>query len=313
LSRVLEAQDDDDTDYLPTKASATKRRLTTAKPKKGEQSLPRGLNRRGSTQDLSTPSRAAPSKTKTTTPRCAVKHKGGFLVEQPRAVDVGVDDENDDSKHVGHGRRRQDGNAAAAVAAAAGMAKHGGDRKPSGQEPVKTKKNTDPIFGIPRHQELCRPLERADQVEYAWSADVAEFAMVCGRAKYALKADRVHHFEHVGDKDKNRNEGKEDGEENDEENDKENNKKHVRQALCTLMKLHTRFGIVEATQRSRAAQDAEKAQFAGCADRATYAADAEEAEYSKLSTYHHHHLAMSSTIRNNIYLPIIGIQLLGTL
>lgn len=236
------------------------------------------MNRRGSTPDLSTPSRAAPSKTKTTTPRCAVKHKGGFVVEPPRAVDVGVDDENDGSKHVGHGRRRQDGNAAAA-AAAAGMANHGGDRKPSGPEPVKTKKNTDPIFGIPRHQELCRPLERADQVEYAWSADVAEFAMVCGRAKYALKADRAHHFEHVGDKDKDRNEGKENDEENDEENDKENNKEHVRQALCTLMKLHTRFGIVEATQRSRAAQDAEKAQFAGCADRATYAADAEEAEY----------------------------------
>lgn len=131
------------------------------------------------------------------------------------------------------------------------------DDEPPGSERVKIKKNTDPIFGIPRNQELFGPLERAEEVEYAWSADVAEFAMVSARAKYALKADGISENKCAQVEDTVR----------------------VDEALYTLMRLQNRFGVVEATQRSRAAQDAGKARFAGCADWALYAADAEVADY----------------------------------
>lgn len=129
---------------------------------------------------------------------------------------------------------------------------------PAESEPVKVKKSTEPIFGIPRNQELLGPLERAEEVEYAWSADVAEFAMVSAHAKYALKADGISENKCAQVQD---------------------DTGQVDEALYTLMRLQNRFGVVEATQKSRAAQDAGKARFAGCADWALYAADAEVADY----------------------------------
>ncbi|KAG6104305.1 hypothetical protein E4U14_005831 [Claviceps sp. LM454 group G7] len=148
----------------------------------------------------------------------------------------------------------------------------------AGTEPVKTKKNTAPLFGLPRHQVLCAPLKRAEQAEYAWSADAADFAMVCGHAKYALKADRVLRpgqgagsemtdtdKSQVTDEDKYKDEGE--------------NAAQLREALHTLMKLHTEYNVVETAQRGCAGQDTGKAKFAGCADWAMYAADAEVAEY----------------------------------
>ncbi|KAG6007328.1 hypothetical protein E4U21_006139 [Claviceps maximensis] len=324
LLDVLEAQDDDDADYIPIKATATKRRQAaqsenskTAKPNRGEQLLQRSVkNRRVSAQQVfPAPSGAIASDTQTTTSGLTMKKERA--AKQPRVGGVDADD-NPESEHVPTGQRKDH-------AVAVAVANNGSDDKPSRAEPVKTKKNTDPIFGIPRNQELCRPLERAEDVEYAWSADTAEFAMVCGRAKYALKADRVRpNLEQDQDKDGEKGDQKTKGREDEEEEEKKNKKEkeakreekrdnkkkkekeqeqdkeskkdeetekeqdkenekgadaaHVRQALYTLKKLQTRFGLVEATQRSFAAQDAERARFAGCADRAMYAADAEEAD-----------------------------------
>ncbi|KAG5959442.1 hypothetical protein E4U58_004981 [Claviceps cyperi] len=169
-----------------------------------------------------------------------------------------------------------------------------GNHEQTGAEPVKTKKNTAPLFGLPRHQVLCAPLKRAEQADYAWSADVADFAMVCGHAKYALKADRVlrpgqgaesemtdtdtdtDRYKDAdksqvtdGDKDKDEDEGK----------NKVENAAQLRDARHTLMKLHAQYHVVETAQRGCAGQDTGKARFAGCADWAMYAADAEVAEY----------------------------------
>ncbi|KAG5934972.1 hypothetical protein E4U53_000555 [Claviceps sorghi] len=265
LLDVVEAQDDDDTDYIPAKASATKRRLAAqpennraSKPKKEQQPLQKGVSRRVCRQDDAEPSRAVASGTRITTPELAVAEKG--VAKKPRVVD---DNKLD---HVPLGRRQEE-NAGAAAATATVTVDHGGHGQPLAPEPVKTKKNTDPIFGIPRNQELCGPLERAEEVEYAWSADMADFAMVCGRAKYALKADRIHGC----------------GKDGHQGADTDTDEAHVREAMDTLLKLQTRFGVVEATQRSCAAQDAKRARLAGCADWAVYAAEAEEAEVSSCS------------------------------
>ncbi|KAG6121160.1 hypothetical protein E4U13_005363 [Claviceps humidiphila] len=157
-----------------------------------------------------------------------------------------------------------------------------GNHQQAGAEPVKTKKNTAPLFGLPRHQVLCAPLKRAEQAEYAWSADVADFAMVCGHAKYALKADRVLRpgqgaESDLTDTDKSQvtNRGKDES----ESESKAENAAQLREALHTLMKLHTQYNVVETAQRGCAGQDTGKARFAGCADWAMYAADAEVSEY----------------------------------
>lgn len=247
-SDVVEAEDD--TDYMPTKESATKRKLTTVQQSKGEQTVERGMKRRVSPHDCKTPTRAVASRTHTNGP-LVVKQKAS---KQPRARVH----EDGDLEHVPLERqhkRRSTKN----QSFRGGNGVDDGSNEPLESEPVRTKKNTEPIFGIPRHQELCGPLERAEDVEYAWSADAAEFAMVCKRAKYALKADGVDNAGQDGEKEKDA--------------------ARMDEALYTLMRLQTRFGVVEATQKSCAAQDAERARFAGCADWATYAADAEVAEY----------------------------------
>ncbi|KAG6045075.1 hypothetical protein E4U39_002757 [Claviceps sp. Clav50 group G5] len=223
LSHILEAQDDDGTNYLSAKPSATKRKLApqpqhkTAKRAKGEQAV-----------------------------------EGGKLA--PRMTSAVV---NDDGNH-----------------------------EQTGAEPVKTKKNTAPLFGLPRHQVLCAPLKRAEEADYAWSADVADFAMVCGHAKYALKADRVLRPGQGAeseitdsDTDKSRATNGDKDKDEDEGENKAENAAQLREALHTLMELHTQYNVVETAQRGCAGQDTGKAKFAGCADWAMYAADAEVAEY----------------------------------
>ncbi|KAG6270202.1 hypothetical protein E4U48_003923 [Claviceps purpurea] len=159
-----------------------------------------------------------------------------------------------------------------------------GNHEQTGIEPVKTKKNTAPLFGLPRHQVLCAPLKRAEQADYAWSADVADFAMVCGHAKYALKADRVLRpgqgsESEITDTDTDRYKHTDKSQVPDGDIDKDENAAQLREALHTLMKLHTQYNVVETAQRGCAGQDTGKARFAGCADWALYAADAEVAEY----------------------------------
>ncbi|KAG5937291.1 hypothetical protein E4U60_002001 [Claviceps pazoutovae] len=221
LSHILEAQDDDGTNYHSAKPPATKRKPApqpqhkTAKRDKGEQAM-----------------------------------GGGNLAPRMNSA-VAHDD---------------------------------GNHEQTGAEPVKTKKNTAPLFGLPRHQVLCAPLKRAEQADYAWSADVADFAMVCGHAKYALKADRVLRpgqgsESEITDTDTDRYKHTDKSQVTDGDIDKDENAAQLREALHTLMKLHNQYNVVETAQRGCAGQDTGKARFAGCADWALYAADAEVAEY----------------------------------
>ncbi|GAO19262.1 hypothetical protein UVI_02062440 [Ustilaginoidea virens] len=120
----------------------------------------------------------------------------------------------------------------------------------------KTRKNSDAIFGIYRHQELAGPLQRTEQAKYAWSAETAHFAVVAERAQYARKADGI--VRDAGPLD--------DGE--------------TTRQFATLARLRREFDAIEAGQRSKAAQDANEARFAGCADRAVYATEAKEARFA---------------------------------
>lgn len=122
---------------------------------------------------------------------------------------------------------------------------------------AKVRKNTEPIFGLQRNQELASPVQLAENAEYAWSAERAEFAAVTQRAEYALKADRL-----IGDSALQEING------------------WPENALAALTKLKTEFDGVEFQQRGNATLDVKRSKFAGCADSALYAAEAREAHFA---------------------------------
>ncbi|GAB0133072.1 hypothetical protein EsDP_00001488 [Epichloe bromicola] len=257
ISQIEIPEAEDDADYVPAKSSATKRKAAVhlqnkvVKKKKGGLAEGECIDRRiSATNHPKIPSRTTTSRTRTKPSRVvANKSKAS---KRPRA---GGSEDDDSDVHLRRQNKRRCPRKDDASRDGDAVDDH--DDEPPESEPVKMKKNTEPIFGIPRNQELFGPLERAEEVEYAWSADAAEFAMVSARAKYALKADGISEKKCAQVEDTGQ----------------------VDEALYTLMRLQNRFGVVEATQRSRAAQDAGKARFAGCADWALYAVDAEVADY----------------------------------
>jgi hypothetical protein len=125
--------------------------------------------------------------------------------------------------------------------------------------PSKSRKNTEPIFGLQRNQELASPVTVNENAEYAWSAEKAEFAAISQRARFALQADGL-----VGDE------------------SSWGTRDWPKDALKTLAKLKDEFCVMEFQHRGSTTRDAKMSKFAGCADRATFAGQAQEAEFALL-------------------------------
>ncbi|RTE81330.1 hypothetical protein BHE90_004116, partial [Fusarium euwallaceae] len=118
-----------------------------------------------------------------------------------------------------------------------------------------TPKSNSPIFGIDRNSILSSTRERVQRAHYAWSAEEATFASICTHARFAQTADRIINPPSMG--------------------------KIVSVDMAAetveLQRLQTAFENIEGAQKGQGAQDAEWAEFAGCADRAMYAVQAETA------------------------------------
>ena len=117
---------------------------------------------------------------------------------------------------------------------------------------LKLKKANEPIFGLPRTEELPAPRGRAQSAFYAFSADKAQLAAVASRAEFALNADRV-----TGP-----------------------SATWPDRSKTELLQLQKEYAVAEYKNRASAAQDVERAKFAACADVATYALEATEAGYA---------------------------------
>ncbi|KAH6894614.1 hypothetical protein B0T10DRAFT_558735 [Thelonectria olida] len=113
---------------------------------------------------------------------------------------------------------------------------------------------SEPLFGIDRKTPLAGPLGRADRVFYAWSASQAKFAAVATRARFAERADRIVPCD--------------------------TGSGEVSRQFEALRQLKEQFQTVESDSKAGAAQDADVAEFAGCADDAMYAAQADEAVFA---------------------------------
>ncbi|OAQ65886.2 hypothetical protein VFPPC_07520 [Pochonia chlamydosporia 170] len=119
-------------------------------------------------------------------------------------------------------------------------------------EPSKRKRNKNTIFGLERNQELAKPVEASENVEYTWSANEAEFAEVARSARYAFVADRI-----VG-----------------------NNTPWSADTMEELKKLKDAHDRLEQYYRGCTTRAAKKSKFAGCASWARYAGRAEAADFA---------------------------------
>lgn len=245
---------DDDPDYIPEKRVPFKRKAGTQLQKKAvkQRKVCQAGRMRGKNADgrlvTSTTTLGFPTVQKGS--RCVSK-SGGKAYQPKASVSYDSQDESD----VPLRRRKKDVHSR--------LIKHEHETKTGSggkeHEPAR-RKNTEMIFGIPRSQELSRPLERAANVQYAWSAESAEYAAVSERAHVAWRADRVVVSEAAMDI-------------------KEANQRRAL-AMQTLSRLQKDFEAVEDGQKSSAAQDAIMAKFAGCADWALCATEAKEATFA---------------------------------
>ncbi|VUC24411.1 unnamed protein product [Clonostachys rosea] len=112
----------------------------------------------------------------------------------------------------------------------------------------------EPIFGQYRNRVLVTQPGRLDTAVYAWSACQADFAYTAVKAQFAIQADRVSGGGRVA-------------------------RVLSQTDLRTIMKKEQHFMAAESAGRGNVGQDAERAQYAGCADFAVYALDAEEADF----------------------------------
>ncbi|CAH0055372.1 unnamed protein product [Clonostachys solani] len=114
----------------------------------------------------------------------------------------------------------------------------------------------EPIFGQYRNRVLTTQRGRLETTNYAWSACHADFAATAVKAQFALQADRGPGGVGAG-------------------------RMLSLQDNKMIIKKQQQFTTAERAMQGDVGQDAERAQYAGCADFAVYALDAEEAEFAR--------------------------------